>query len=159
MISILIDTNILYQEGLSSRNMKLLKRLIEDSYVEIFIPDLVKKEFITKKITESEEKLKQSYNNLSMVMKKTSNENETYTKINQAQEIIRTVETNIANQIQIDFENWISEFKITIMPFEVENMHDIINDYFQGNCVFKKPKSREPVIAIPRRYINNTFTQ
>lgn len=53
MNSVLLDTNILHQEGLFSRNMQLLSRLVKASYTEIYVPDIVKREYLSKRILES----------------------------------------------------------------------------------------------------------
>lgn len=70
MISLLLDTNILHQEGLSSGNMQMLHRLVNASHVEVFVPEIVKKEFISRRIMEAREKLKDAQNSLSAVGKK-----------------------------------------------------------------------------------------
>ena len=49
MINILIDTNIILQEGFESRQMQILRRLVQGEKVQVYIPEIVKREFLTKK--------------------------------------------------------------------------------------------------------------
>ncbi|WP_206191803.1 hypothetical protein, partial [Shewanella carassii] len=49
MKNIVLDTNILYQEGLSSGRMKVLAKLVDAELIAVYIPEIVKREFITKR--------------------------------------------------------------------------------------------------------------
>ncbi|HDX0918045.1 PIN domain-containing protein [Stenotrophomonas maltophilia] len=54
---LVLDTNILHQENLASANMRTLLRLVESGYVTICIPELVRREYVTKIISECIAKL------------------------------------------------------------------------------------------------------
>ncbi len=50
MINIILDTNILHKEGLLSGRMQMMEKLVEAGVVTIHIPDIVKREFLTKRV-------------------------------------------------------------------------------------------------------------
>ncbi|MBT3047250.1 MAG: DUF4935 domain-containing protein [Candidatus Thiodiazotropha sp. (ex Clathrolucina costata)] len=155
MNSIVLDTNILHQEGFSSRNMRLLLRLVKASFVEIFIPDLVRREFVTKRILEAKENLKKSHDQLSLIIKKNTHDLRFQRIIEDAKQNIKLAESKIDDQIITGFDNWKDDFKINIVPFESDKIHQVIDEYFLGAGVYKKPKSRED---IPDAMINTCIT-
>ena len=145
MITLLLDTNILHQEGLASGNMLLLKRLIDVNHVEIFIPELVKKEYLTRRVMESKEKLKEAQNSLLTVAKKVSKNSETQTKINEVKSCIKDIEENIERSIYKDFAQWELDFLVNNLPFDPAVMTAVMDEYFSGGGVYRKPKSREDI--------------
>ena len=145
MINIILDTNILHQEGLASRNMQLLKRLILAGEVEIYIPELVKREFLTRRIMESTEKVKETYNSLSFVIKKINKDNELYSKVMELQKSTRNIEDCLETEITCDFNKWVQDYKATILPIEGNCINEVFDEYFLGAGVYRKPKSREDI--------------
>ncbi len=49
MYNVVLDTNILHEEGLNSAGMGVVNRLVNNGIVNLHIPELVIKEFSTKK--------------------------------------------------------------------------------------------------------------
>lgn len=156
MISILLDTNILYQEGLASGNMQLLKRLVDASYVEVFVPEIVKKEFLSRRILESKEKLKEAANSISLVTKKISKGSGAHTKSSEVQAAIKEIEDAIEENIHHDFAQWEEHLSVTVIPFNTAVMVQVMDDYFSGEGVYRKPKSRED---IPDAIINMSILE
>ncbi|MGB3724803.1 MAG: PIN domain-containing protein [Glaciecola sp.] len=156
MITLLLDTNILHQEGLASGNMQLLRRLVDASHVEVFIPEIVKKEFLTRRVMESKDKLKDAQNALSAVGKKVSKTSEAQTKTNDAQSSIKEIEEIIDKVVYEDFSQWEKDLSATILPFKTEVMVDVMEEYFSGGSVYRKPKSRED---IPDAIINKSIDE
>jgi len=154
MITLLLDTNILHQEGLASANMQLLRRLVDVSHVEIFIPEIVKKEFLTRKVMESKEKLKDAHNALSALGKKVSKTSEAQVKTDEAQDNIKQIEVIIEETVYQDFTRWESDFSVNVLPFNPEVMVAVMDEYFSGSGVYRKPKSRED---IPDAIINKSI--
>ena len=156
MITLLLDTNILHQEGLASGNMKLLRRLVEASHVEIFIPELVKKEFLTRRVMESKEKLKNAQSSLSAVGKKVSTPSEAHNKTKEVQNSIKELVGIIEESVYEDFSHWEQDLSATILPFNPEVMPAVMDEYFSGGSVYRKPKSRED---IPDAIINKSIDE
>ncbi|MES9875141.1 MAG: PIN domain-containing protein [Candidatus Sedimenticola sp. 6PFRAG7] len=156
MHGIVFDTNILHQEGLSSRSMLLLLRLVEASHLEIFVPELVKKEFTSRKLHEAKENLKKSYDQLTLVTKKNSHDSEFQELIRKTQDSIKVAESKIEEQISKGFDFWETQYQVTILGFDSDTITQVMDDYFSGTGVYRKPKSRDD---IPDAMINTTIMQ
>jgi len=154
MRGIVLDTNILHQERLSSRNMFLLRRLVKASQIEIFVPDLVKREYISRRIQEAKENLKKSHDLLTLVIKKSPHDSGFRELIYNTQESIKSAESQIEDQIINGFEVWKQESQVAILDFEPDDIAQVLDAYFSGEGVYKKPKSRED---IPDAMINATI--
>jgi predicted nucleic acid-binding protein len=48
LIHIVLDTNILHNDGIHSIKIKKLKKLIDVNFITLYIPEIVKREYITK---------------------------------------------------------------------------------------------------------------
>ncbi|AUI81051.1 PIN domain-containing protein [Alteromonas macleodii] len=145
MRNIVLDTNILHQEGLSSRNMLLLKRLIKAEAVHLHIPEIVKREFISRKIYEAKESLKKSSDSLAILLKKSFYDNNFKDSIVNAQTILNTAEMAIENQILEQFNRWVDDLAVNVIDFKPEDINQVLDDYFSGNGVYRKAKSREDI--------------
>jgi hypothetical protein len=156
LINVILDTNILRQEGLSSRNMQLLKRLALAAHIKIYIPEIVKREFLTRMVLDATEKLQEASKNISFVTKKISKDNELYPILTEIEEDILPVHSRLEKEFDNDFDKWLSNYKATIVPFEPNCMKDVLDEYFQGSGVFRKPKSRED---IPDAIINSSINK
>jgi predicted nucleic acid-binding protein len=58
MKRLFLDTNILCQEGFSSRNMAVLTRLVKAQHLTIYLSEISKREFISRYTFEINEKVK-----------------------------------------------------------------------------------------------------
>lgn len=145
MITVVLDSNILHQEGLSSRNMQLMLRLIKASHIEIYVPELVKREFLTRSIMSCEEKVQKAYNELSNVAKKVIYDSDAQENIVKVRDSTRLIKLDIKNHINLNFEKWVDEYNVKIIQFNPSIMIGVLDDYFSGAGVFRKPKSREDI--------------
>ncbi|XCN74458.1 MAG: PIN domain-containing protein [Candidatus Electrothrix aestuarii] len=50
MIKIILDTNILHQEGLNSTRFQILQRLIKSNAVSLIVPEIVIEEYKSKRV-------------------------------------------------------------------------------------------------------------
>ncbi|MFS3512543.1 MULTISPECIES: hypothetical protein [Citrobacter] len=50
MYNVVLDTNILHEEGLNSAGMGVVNHLVNNRTINLHVPELVIKEFSTKKI-------------------------------------------------------------------------------------------------------------
>lgn len=82
MKNIVLDTNILHQEGLSSGRMKVLAKLVDDELVTIHIPDIVKREFITKRSSEITDAIHTIQSNLKTIHRKVDRKTVLESKLN-----------------------------------------------------------------------------
>lgn len=156
MISLLLDTNILHQEGLISGNMQLLNRLVDASHVKIYVPEIVKREFLSRRVIETKEKLKEARNSLSVVGKKISKASDIQSENNRIQTSLKEMETVIEGVILRDFSQWEKNLSASILSFKPEFMTEVIDEYFSGGSVYRRPKCRED---IPDAIINKSIDE
>lgn len=154
MNNLILDTNILHQEGLHSRNMQLLMRLSAEQHVQIHIPELVKREYLTKRVSESIEKIQEAHNKISHITKKLKKDNSLQAHTLEAQNTLRKIEALLEPEVTKEFDLWVKHFNITIIPIDQNCLSTVIDDYFLGNGVYKKPKNRED---IPDAIINSSI--
>lgn len=145
MENIVLDTNILHQEGMSSRNMLLLKRLIKAGLVKLHIPEVVKREFISRKVFEAKENLKRSNDALGILLKKSSYQSTFKASIYEAQSIINSAELQVEAQILEQFDHWQTDLMIDIVNFNPNDIRQVLDDYFTGSGVYRKAKCREDI--------------
>lgn len=146
MINIVLDTNILHQEGLSSRNMKLLHRLIIASHVEIYVPEIVKREYLTKITSDCIDKIQEAHKSIAYLISKLERESHLHKEAKKTEENLHSIETLITEQITTDFDNWVNNFSVKILPFKTDCMKKVIDDYFLGNGAYRGPKKREDIL-------------
>lgn len=151
MINIVLDTNILHQEGLFSRNMQLLGRLSGAEKISIYVPELVKREYISKRIADSSEKFQSMQAGLTDMVKKLDRGNAIYTEINNMHATLVGIAKSISTAIENDFEGWQGTNNVTMLNVDPAKVDGVFNDYFGGLGVFRKSKSRED---LPDAFIN-----
>jgi hypothetical protein len=156
MINVVLDTNILHEEGLSSRKMQLLQRLIEANHIELFIPEIVMREYVTKKTYDSLKELQDAHVKLESLKKNMARGSDLYLKVDDAQEIMLSIRDGLETKIWADFDKWIIDFSVSILPFKTECMKEVIDNYFTGGGVYRKPKHRDD---IPDAIINSSITE
>lgn len=154
MIEVVLDTNILHQEGLNSGRMQVLKRLIDVEFVRIHIPEIVKKEFISKKIHTTSDLMIKAANNLKTINSNFEKSDDFKIELQKIETDIRTKIEDIKNQIIFEYESWESDFRVNKLQFEPEDIESVMDDYFLGQGVYRSIKSRED---IPDAMINTSI--
>lgn len=143
MHHVVIDTNILSNNTFDSMHMKILKRLIDNDLLKLYIPDIVKKEYLTQELDNFKSKL--NTKNINDVNKFFVYNNAIKDEL---QEVINSIKknlTNIEDSINSEFEAWINDYKIEILEFDNSKMTEVMDNYFTGNQVFKNIKNREDI--------------
>lgn len=144
-MNIVLDTNILHQEGLSSRNMLLLSRLSKSSKVSVYIPEIVKREYLSKKIATAREDLSMISGRLDSIKKWIGTNNDIAEEVRKVERIFKKLHQNVEEPIVDSFDQWVSDCYIEIVDFYPDNIEQVLNDYFSGNGVFKKAKNRDDI--------------
>lgn len=154
MSNLVLDTNILHQEGLHSHNMQLLMRLSSEGHVNIYIPELVKREYLSKKISESIGKIQDAQHKVLYITKKIKRESSLQTHALEAQRNLRNIESILETEITREFDSWVANYNIVVIPIDNTCLNSVIDDYFLGQGVYRKEKSRED---IPDAIINSSI--
>lgn len=143
MHHVVIDTNILSNNTFDSIYMKILKRLIDNDLLKLYIPDIVKKEYLTQELDNFKSKL--NTKNINDVNKFFVYNNAIKDELLEVINSIKKNQTNIEDSINSEFEAWINDYKIEILEFDNSKMTEVMDNYFTGNQVFKKIKNREDI--------------
>jgi hypothetical protein len=146
MRRIILDTNILHQEGLASRNMQQLGRLAAAGKVEICVPALVKREFLSKRVLESLETLLSVQRNLKDVANRIEYSAAARDGFSAIESSLSRLRLAIGQEIDVSFRNWAEREKVRELPFEPEAIGLVLDDYFAGTGAFRKPKHRDDII-------------
>lgn len=145
MINLILDTNILQQEGLYSRDMRLTLRLIESGFVSVFLPEIVTKEFLTKRIQTAKDKIQKSNSDLIPLERTIKNGSKLKSKLDKTINELKSSLEICEEEIIKDFYSWIDENSITILPIKHDHFKNAFDDYFSGRGVYKKIKNREDI--------------
>jgi hypothetical protein len=143
MKNIVLDTNILHQESLSSGRMKILSQLTANDLVTVYIPEIVKREFITKRISEISEAIGNIQSNLKTVLRKVDSESTFKDSTKALEAHTTTLMESVQESVEGEFDGWIKLLNAKIVSFEPVKIHEVLDDYFIGRGAFKSQKHRE----------------
>ncbi|MCW6031602.1 PIN domain-containing protein [Pantoea sp. JK] len=145
-LHLVLDSNVLHEEGLNSNDMKLLKKYTDKKLIKLHIPKLVAREFLTRKSSSLFEGLDKSRQSLDSVERDARGLSEDLLGSLEElkQKIIQTKE-KIGDKPQQSFEQWIKDFNVSIVDTTVESVNEVFDDYFSGSGVFRKIKAREDI--------------
>ncbi|MFP3647833.1 PIN domain-containing protein [Paraburkholderia sp. SIMBA_054] len=145
MIKVALDTNILHQEGLYSRNMQYLARLASSGGLKVFVPDMVRREFLTKKLVDAHEKFDVAKSGLIDVAKGLDRQGRVNGMLSKIQEQLNEVRSHMKTTLEAEFEAWCVSSHVSILNFDNASLPAVIDDYFNGTGPYRKIKSREDI--------------
>jgi len=143
MKNIVLDTNILHKEGLFSGRMQVLKKLVAAELITIFVPDIVLREFTTKRISEITNSLNSIQGSFAKVDKRLDHKTELKKRSTLLDKEVAEVKLLIEDSVVEDVDLWIKSHNVQTLNFNPKNIDKVIDDYFTGSGVFKSLKSRE----------------
>ena len=145
MINLVLDTNILHQEGIDSGRMKVLRTLTDSGIVKVYIPEIVKREFCTKRISSVKELLEKAIYNFKGAHKKVESECEIKATLTSIEAETRGVLDSVELGVNDEFSNWEKAFGVEILPFIPEDISIVLDDYFKGAGAFRSIKNRDDI--------------
>ncbi|MEZ8100257.1 PIN domain-containing protein [Vibrio bivalvicida] len=140
MIKILLDTNILHQEGLQSSRFQVLHRLIKSNAICLVIPEMVLKEYKSKRKDQAEAELKKLNSALDNLNRKSILDKEKY--------VVRQFTSFVSSSIQEAerfVDKWVEENKVVVPLISETSIDDIFKSYFSGTGAFRNKKQREDI--------------
>ncbi|RAS66291.1 hypothetical protein DET48_10671 [Vibrio diazotrophicus] len=140
MIKILLDTNILHQEGLQSSRFQLLQRLIRSNSICLVIPEMVLKEYKSKRLDQAEAELKKLNSALDNLNRKSIIDKDKYV----VRQLTNFVATSIKEADRF-VDSWIKENKVVVPLISDTSIEDIFKSYFSGTGAFRNKKQREDI--------------
>lgn len=142
---LVLDTNILHQESLTSANMKSLLRVVQSQFVTICVPSLVRREYLTKVVHDSSANFQAASGKLDNVMK-TIKISEGHADLTALLANLAELKARIARTYERDFDTWAATYRIRTVEFEPTQINSVMDDYFSGAAPFKGLKSREDIV-------------
>lgn len=95
MINLVLDTNILHQEGIKSGRMQVLKKLTDAEIVKLYLPEIVRREFYTKRVDSVSDLLEKSLTNFKGIHKKIESQGEIKTEITSIEAKVRNIQESL----------------------------------------------------------------
>ena len=141
MLTVLFDTNILRQEGLYSSRIQRFQRLLKNSECQLIIPEIVIKEYKTKRISivkDEFSKIEQCFNKLQK--KNILQKNEGYVQHSFNHTFQKCIE-NVSTEI----DSWINEYNIEVYKISNTSIDTLFTNYFEGKGAFREAKCRDDI--------------
>jgi hypothetical protein len=157
MYNVVLDTNILHEEGLNSAGMEVVNLLVSNGIVTLHVPELVIKEFSTKKIDGIIESLSKASSMLkSMDRDIRATETTLFHEVIGIKVSIEELSSSIESRVDGIVQNWIDKNRVNILPLKSEYTTPVFENYFVGGGVFRSKKERGD---LPDAFINLSITE
>ncbi|WP_373960419.1 PIN domain-containing protein [Vibrio gigantis] len=140
MIKILLDTNILHQEGLQSSRFQVLQRLIKSNAICLVIPEMVLKEYKSKRQDQAEGELKKLNSALDNLNRKSILDKDKFV----ARQFTNFVSSSI-KEVERFVDAWVEENKVVVPLISETSIDDIFKSYCSGTGAFRNKKHREDI--------------
>ncbi|BEM96612.1 TPA: PIN domain-containing protein [Serratia marcescens] len=145
MINIILDTNILHQIGHKWSKMDVIHKLIEANEIKLYVPELVSREYITKKKDNIAQCFSKTRKELDSIVRHAEEHPDTIAKIKSVLDTISSYEPPIVSTVESEHKKWLDKYKIISIPFRNENITKVMDDYFSGEGAYKQLKSRDDI--------------
>lgn len=157
MYNVVLDTNILHEEGLNSAGMGIVNRLVNNQIINLHVPELVIKEFTTKKIDGIIESLSKASGTLKgMDRDIRATETTLSHEVDEIKMRIDELSSSIKERVDGIMQKWIDENRVTVLPLKNEYATPVFENYFVGGGVFRTKKERGD---IPDAFINLSINE
>lgn len=144
-IALVLDTNVLRQEGLNSRNMQLLARLVASDEISLFIPEIVAREFKSQRVLEVLEQSTKAQGAIVEMSRQVEAKQESHKRALALKEAIVKLEEALSKDVDVDFMRWSELCGATLLTLSPEALAPVLNDYFIGSGAFRQPKHRDDI--------------
>lgn len=140
MLNVLLDTNILHEEGLNSTRFQRIQRLIKSNDLKLIVPEIVINEFKSKRVEQANSDLEKIQSGLDSLQRKNVIIKESF-PIRQAINFI----LSSTNAINDDVDIWMKENNVYIYKISNTSINELFASYFSGTGAFRGKKKREDI--------------
>jgi rRNA-processing protein FCF1 len=140
MLNVLLDTNILHEEGLNSTRVQRIQRLIKSNDLKLIVPEMVVNEFKSKRIEQANSNLDKIQSALDNLQRK----NITSKDSRSIKQAVNYISSSI-NQSNDQVDKWMEENNVDIYKISNTSIEDIFVSYFAGTGAFRHEKKREDI--------------
>jgi rRNA-processing protein FCF1 len=140
MLNVLLDTNILHEEGLNSTRVQRIQRLIKSNDLKLIVPEIVINEFKSKRIEQANSDLDKIQSGLDSLQRKNITVKDSF-QIRQAIDFISSSIKSCNDNVDI----WMEENNVTIYKISNTSIDELFASYFSGTGAFRGKKKREDI--------------
>ena len=156
MINLILDTNILHEEGLHSASMKRLARLVTARSIAVYVPELVKREYVSKRIAEASEKSATYVASLTDFAKKFFADDAMQAELGKISQGIAQAMSEFPAAVESSFSAWQKIVQANVIELDMNSTAKVFEEYFEGKGAFRKLKQRDD---IPDAFIANAIIE
>jgi hypothetical protein len=142
-IALVIDTNVLRQEGLVSRNMQILKRLTSSAEVDLLVHEVVAREFKSQRTLEVQAQVEKIADAMTEMSRQVDSKGASHSELAEMRSRVAELAVAAKEEVETDFTAWLTSTTAHWVAFEPEDMRQVLDDYFVGAGAFRKPKHRD----------------
>jgi len=140
MLNVLLDTNILHEEGLNSTRVQRIQRLIKSNDLKLIIPEIVVNEFKSIRIEQANSDLDKTQSGLDRLQRK----NITGKDSRPIKEVIQFILSSIS-LFNDNVDTWMEHNNVDIYNISNTSIEDLFASYFSGTGAFRNKKAREDI--------------
>jgi rRNA-processing protein FCF1 len=140
MLNVLLDTNILHEEGLNSTRVQRIQRLIKSNDLKLIVPEIVVNEFKSKRIEQANSDLDKIQSGLDSLQRKNITVKDSF-QIRQAIDFISSSIKSCNDKVDL----WMEENNVTIYKISNTSIDELFASYFSGTGAFRGKKKREDI--------------
>lgn len=145
-MQLLLDTNVLLQESLSSRNMQILLRLRRAGFVSIYIPSLVRREYLGNITQDAKDKVKEAVKRLESIARRHGAETETGRHLYRVLPDINRLVEAIDSDLERHFDAWLESEQVQIVDYDPARTGTVLDNYFSGSAPFRSARSKADLL-------------
>lgn len=154
MIKIVLDTNIYSGDpNRQKAGFKVLSKLISEFKIQLFIPDIVKREFVTQRTDEYQDTVEKAQKSLKDILRKKLDAR-LKQKVEKILKDFDATKADIVSYPEWDFSNWAYQARAKNLKVDDIHIKPVFEAYFKGKMPFSTKKSRKD---IPDAFIFETI--
>lgn len=142
-IALVLDTNVLRQEGLNSRNMQILRRLTSSGEVDLLVHEVVAREFKSQRTLEVQAQVEKIADSITEMGRQVDAKGASHRDLAEMRSRFAEIAEAAKKEVETDFTAWLKWTGAHWIEFEPEGMRQVLEDYFVGAGAFRKPKHRD----------------
>lgn len=140
MLNVLLDTNILHEEGLSSTRFQRIQRLIKSNDLKLIVPEIVMNEFKSKRVENANKDLEKIQSGLDSLQRKNITTRDPFPIRQALNFILSSIEST-----NKDVDVWVEENDVSIYKISNTSIDELFCSYFSGTGAFRDKKKRDDI--------------
>lgn len=140
-----LDTSVMHKEGLYSGAMVRARRLVDSGALQLYLPDMVGREYVTQLEADVEDKLRRAETELRALQRRVRPQTDWPQDAEAVITMISSLRERAGTSAKAAYEEWSVAFRIKSLAFDPASMPQVLDDYFAGKGAFKKAKNRDDI--------------